>query len=189
MSMPSIHLDCAECDFHGCTSVTWGLYSYLVNNEEIPVNRVLGWCSDCDSFQPIECFDPEESFQEIVKSRDQLKRFQSSLIMQILNRTRRNQIQYYQDEINRHALNLYMISKRKGTEKCLTCGSSDTIKFDGDYSLEYESGLYQGVKRTGFIHPKCGGEFIATPNPMRYHMRFTPKYYDINGLLIPDNSS
>ena len=189
MSMPSIHLDCNKCEHHGCTSVTWGLYSYLIGDKEIPINRTLGWCKDCNGFKPIESFDPDESLNEIKASNDILKKLESNLLLNLLSSSRKNQINYYHDQVEKHTMMLYIISKRVGTEKCLECGSSAVIPFDGDCDLEYESGLFQGLKMTGFIHPDCGGEFIATPNPIRYHMRFTPKHYNINGCLIQSTSS
>jgi len=182
MSMPSIDLDCAKCGFHGSSSVVWGQFFYLLDGYQIPLNRHLGWCHDCESFKPIEYFDPDGCFRKIIEAREELKRFKTCSLMQVFSKSRRDLVKHYQEKIDKHILMLHLISKRTNTEKCLDCGSTHASPFDGDYSLTFESFQYHGVKQTGFIHPGCGGEFIATPNPMRFHRSFTPQYYNFDGL-------
>jgi len=45
-------------------------------------------------------------------------------------------------------------------------------------------GLFQGSKRTGFNHPDCGGEIIASSSDMRLNMSFTPRHYNPDGSAL-----
>ncbi len=189
MSMPTIHLNCDKCGYSVSTTVICGSYSYLVNEIKIPLKRKLGWCNCCNSFSAIEYFN-DDLFEEIINCRDHLEELQSRWILNCLSSSRRKEINSYQKKLIEVSLRLHIISERKGDEKCLSCGSNDILLFDGDYSLEYDiiDGLYKGTKKTGFIHPNCGGEFIAIPSSYRIIMGFTPKYYDKYGILIPDDA-
>ena len=184
MSMPSIHLDCEVCNHHSSSSITWGDYKYQIDTDLISIDRRLGWCFVCDTFVPIESFEPEDYLKEIHELQKSIEKLENNLILSFLSSRRKKDSKYFKEQINKNILSLYIAAKRIGTEKCLTCGSQETELFNGDYSLSYENGNYQGSKRTGFKHPGCGGEFIATPNPIRYHMRFTPQLYDINGYRV-----
>ncbi len=184
MSMPSINLTCEKCNFHGSTVATWGRFSYLYNETEIPVDRELGWCFGCNKLRPIECFCPDETLKVLEENTLELEKLQSKILWLVIRKIFYSDEAYYKEKIKTSALALYIASKRSGTEVCLECGGSEVSYFDGDYQLEYGGMLYKGEKRTGFLHPDCGGEFIATPSPIRLNIRFKTRYYNINGQFL-----
>ena len=184
MSMPSINLDCEKCDFHGSTSTVWGDFKYIENKNEFHLTRTLGWCFDCQRFVPIEDFSNiDEVIAEIGTLTAELKSDYEKWLSFLFSIFTRKHTIGRVDEISDLAKRLSLIRQRKGSEKCLACGSSNIKPFDGDYSLEFEvmEGLVQGSKRTGFTHPDCGGEIIASSSGMRLNMRFSPRYYNFDG--------
>jgi hypothetical protein len=185
MSMPSINLHCDKCDFHGCDTVLWGDYRYIDENGEYSIDRELGWCFECNELTAIESFKgSKEIIEEIEKITKGIKAdYQKSVIL-LLTRNAKNNKKYDIDKVSKLSKKLYINGLRIGTEKCLKCGSVNVTPFDGDYSLEYEGLNYQGRKHTGFVHPECGGEIIATPNPWRFNKRFITKYYAIDGTQV-----
>ncbi len=185
MSMPSIILKCDKCDYSSSDMVLWGPLLYLIDGREISMNRQLGWCHECRGLKPIEHFKPDEYLAKIKECQEELNKLQSKPFRLFFSISKRYRAKYYREDIEEQSLVLHISSKRQGTEKCLACSSDKVVPFDGDYSLEYDgAALYLGEKRTGFQHPECGGEFIATPNPIRFNVAFTPKHYDINGIRI-----
>ena len=168
--------------------VLWGPMLYLIDGKKISVDRRLGWCHECQELKPIEHFKPDEYLAGIREHQDKLSKLQSSPFKLFISVSKRYRAKLYQEEIEKQALALYITSKRRGTEKCLACGSDKVVSFDGDYSLEYDgAALYLGEKHTGFYHPGCGGEFVATPNPIRFNIAFIDKYYDINGIRLHED--
>jgi hypothetical protein len=87
------------------------------------------------------------------------------------------------------ARKLSLIRERKGTEKCLCCGAMSITRVDGVYSQVSRSKGRQEKWRTGFVHPNCGGEFLAKPNPIWLHPVFTPNYYTTDGMPLTSDSS
>ena len=76
---------------------------------------------------------------------------------------------------------LELIEERSGNERCLNCGSFDVKRFDGDFSqLNHFAGDTNAIP-TGFMHPECGGEFLATADPIRLFYKFAPKFYSVDG--------
>lgn len=180
MSMPSICLKCEKCGCHGDTFQLWGNYAYLVDGLEVSMSRQLGFCFDCNGLKPMELFDMESCRDTLVESVSSLKKIEAST----LSTFRRSEKSHYLTEIAKATHLLYIAAKRQGNERCLECGKTHISPFEGDYKLEYNGTLYMGSKRTGFVHPNCGGEFVATPNPVRLHMAFKSKFYDLDGKKI-----
>ncbi len=187
MSMPSIVLQCDKCDYAITDMVLWGHFSYQLDEREISIDRQLGWCHQCEALKSIERFDPDKYLARIRECQEELSQLQSSPFTLFISKSQRQKVSYYQEDIEKQAMALYIASKRMGTEKCLECGSDNVEPFNGDYSLECGGELYQGEKHTGFHHPGCGGEFIATPNPVRYNMALVHRVYDINGIKLHED--
>lgn len=181
MSMPSINLNCEKCDYSDTTMVTWGNFNYRYKKQTTPINRVLGWCFNCEKLAPIEDFsNSSEILAEIKDLINTLKSTSKRISITFSNKKYENRVEKL-EKIDQLSTQLNMIIERKGQERCLNCSSTNVSLFDGDYKLDYEGLLYKGLKKTGFIHPNCGGEIIATPNPIRFNMRFEPKFYSPDG--------
>lgn len=179
MSVPSKILTCDKCGLRSPMSRSSGNFKYLIGRNEVTVSSALGWCHDCNDFQAIEHFDAERHWDEILECRKEIARLESLLFPW----KKRRLIRYQQAQIEASTQMLYVFAKRKGTEKCLECGSTHVVPFDGDCSLKLDLGayVYIGEKSTGFFHPGCGGEFVATPSKVRLNTRFNPTFYDIEG--------
>ena len=185
MSMPSINLDCDKCDYSGSTMVAWGNYHYKFDEQIIALNRSLGWCLDCEGFVAVEDLNnASDILAELKQLTKPLKVHFSKRILVTLSQGIRQIRAQNLDEIDVLATKLKIIIERQGDERCLICSSLNIIAFNEDYALEVNGALYTGTKKTGFTHPVCGGEIIATPNPIRFNMKFTPKYYSLLGIKL-----
>jgi len=184
MSMPSIDLTCEKCQFKGSTRRTWGRYTYLDGRYKYPVDRELGWCYSCSDFAPIERFDADKAYDEASDCLRHINRLNNQTKFVVFKKNNKELIKHYQEKLEDAIFQQYQASRRKDTERCLTCGSDHVEPFDGDYELEYSNLQYRGSKRTGFLHPGCGGEFIATPNPVRLNVAFDERIYDVEGACL-----
>jgi hypothetical protein len=182
MSMAATDLICNQCGFQGTAAVLWGDFRYIKGGLEIPLSRTLGWCSDCSDFVPMEDFAiRDELLVEIQEALAPItvrtKRWAS---FALLGRTRRERL----DEVERLSAliaHLALIGERKGMEKCLHCGSTNVERFDGTYSKPNSYASRGTTDNTGFSHPGCGGEFLASVNPIRLNMIFDPRLYTLDG--------
>ena len=186
MSMPSVLLKCEKCEFSGCTAVNWGEHTYIEDDKEIAVSNILGWCANCSRFVPVEDFDDEE---EVIADLEQAIKIVSASIQKRLVVCISKRARNYRDGMldSLHALTrkLSLIRERKGTEKCLCCGSMSITRVDG---VSRSKGR-QEKWRTGFVHPDCGGEFLAKPNPIWLHPVLTPNYYTTDGMPLTSDCS
>ena len=182
MSIPWTDLDCDKCGFHGDDSVVLGNSRYVDGDCEIRLRKTLGWCSNCKEFVPIEHFeDNEEVAAEIEKILDGVKvRTKKRLSISLFGNRRKERLNRL-EELPGLIKRLVLIEKRKGREKCLHCGSVNVSRFDGDYS-QIDPYRPDGKSvHTGYLHPGCGGEILATASPMRFFNTFEAKLYSING--------
>jgi hypothetical protein len=185
MSMPSTDLVCSKCEFKGSDAVVWGDFRYIKGGLEIDLSRTLGWCSDCSDFVPVEDFDiRDELLSDIDEALEAISvRAKRWFSFSLLGRTRKDRLNEIERLSALIAL-LALVGERKGMERCLQCGSVNVIRFDGDYSDLDPYSSDKTPMHTGFSHPVCGGEFMASINPMRFHYIFEPRLYSINGYLI-----
>jgi hypothetical protein len=185
MSMPSTDLICDKCEFKGSDAVVWGDFRYIKGGLEIPLSRTLGWCAECSDFVPIEDFAiKDELLSDIDEALERItvrtKRWASFSLLKSTREHRLNEL----ERLSALIALLALVGERKGMEKCLHCGSLNVERFNGDYS-----GLdpYSSDKRaipTGFYHSGCGGEFMASVNPIRLNLIFEPRLYSVDGHLI-----
>jgi len=175
-------LECDKCGATGSTSATWGEYAYIDGGEEYSVNRILGWCPDCANCVPLEEFGDEErlitGLMEAVQDTGGYLRKRIVLFLSKSSVQRRN---YTLNKLEEMTWRLSLIRERKGTEKCLRCGSSNAQEFSGGIPVHKSWSHDPDIAATGFKHPGCGGEFIAIPNPVRLSLVITPNYYTVDG--------
>jgi len=81
---------------------------------------------------------------------------------------------------------MVLAKQRSGDEKCLNCGSHDTMPFIGNPGLtEILSNdfIYSGSSPTGFIHPNCdcSGKIIAVGDDMRFNLVPSTNIYRMDG--------
>jgi hypothetical protein len=185
VSIPFTTLECDKCGFQGGDGLVNGDFRYVDGHFEMPVRRTLGWCSDCQSFAPIEDFnDKEEVTTEIQKIIEESKiPTRKRLSFSLFSKPRNKRVNRF-SEIPALNKRLALIEKRQGHEKCLHCGSVNVSRFDGDYS-EIDTFTYsQKIIHTGYFHPGCGGEILATASPMRFFIKYEPKFYSVDGYRI-----
>lgn len=182
MSMPSTDLTCSKCGLRGSNAVVWGDFRYIEGDREIPLSRTLGWCADCCKFVPMEDFAIKDrllaEIEEIL--RPIKERVNQRVSFSLLSGTRQHRLNEI-DRLSTLVEQLVLIGDRKGSERCLKCGSVSVERFDGDYTgLDpYESG--EKTVNTGYYHPGCGGEFLASISPIRFNIIFEPRFYSKDG--------
>ncbi len=189
MSMPTYDLICSRCDYQSSSMVTWGRFVYEDGNSAFPCKHQLGWCENCAGFVPMEAFDAsDQEFQEIESSHDWLRRYSDSAWQHFLNwliPSRRKWLTRQHDRLEGAIKVMKLSMKRKGTERCLDCGSRNVVPFRGNIGVTLaDNFVFAGSSNTGFIHPHCGGEFIAKGSGTRYLVRFTTRRYDTEGERI-----
>ena len=186
MSVPSVILNCDKCVHESSSRVLWGSYEYFIDDQTFHLNKQLGWCNQCHDFSPIENLDPAYYLEQVRDIEVSINELQTRAIMLFLNPILRNKLAKKRQKLNKASKLLKAIQLRQGMERCLKCSSIKVFKAEIDYTLEYSlnMGLYSGEKHTGFLHPSCGGEFIATPCPIRFNVKHIPRYYNLDGVNI-----
>ncbi len=184
MSAQSVNLNCEICGLQSSTREVWGEFYYLYNDLKIPVNRTLGWCKQCKKFCPIENFNHQKNICEEMDSLISYfnNDYSHKTFLFIGKKLRENRL-FKLNLIKILNEQLKLISTRAGSEKCLICGSSNIDSSIGEFlSKNQEINEHNtGHARTGFIHPNCGGEIIASPSPIHINMEFTPRFYNPDG--------
>lgn len=178
MSMPATLLDCEKCGYGGSASVTRGDFRYQIGGSEYPVSRKLAWCLDCSGFVPAEDF---ESYEEQNYSREDTL---SAPVGGIFNRL----FSVRKRRIEKTPIVAAAKPKRPPMqarpERCLSCGGINFLDVDIDHEKLDPFAPEQPPLRTGFIHPQCGGEFLASLSQGWFNVRFEPKYFDSDGMPI-----
>ncbi len=181
MSMPSIDLTCDKCSYKTSTMKLWGQRYYLVDGKTAHVSRQFGYCHDCDDVVPIESLELDELLDRINRLLESIAELKRSRLKLLFSSYRRKLLDSELSEV----IILNRLITRQGTEKCLKCSSDRIEIMKGDFMLDYDiGGLYSGEKHTGMKHHKCGGEFVATPCGVRFNVRFTPVYYNLDGTKV-----
>jgi hypothetical protein len=199
MSLPVTKFYCKKCDFEGGDVGTWGMHEYVLpNSVRIPINRLLGWCDDCDQIASVELFSRTESEKEVQQAEDAVEEH-----MQLLPRRRWWQLhQFVFYWIWKHRVTeweskqfdllcklddakdvVVHLQQRKTPPRCLECGSR---KVHAPVVTNSETDEYLEEKpcATGFVHPGCGGEIWMRMDGMRIALKPSVKYYTPEGDLI-----
>jgi hypothetical protein len=186
MSMATYQLHCERCDYSAGSGLTWGHFEYETDSGRLPVDRTLGWCNHCHGFQPIEAFnnvDEEWLMADVARLADSVKAGVWGRLWRLFGFfTREDQRSL---ETVREAIDsLLLASRRRGSERCLRCGSTDHQVFN--YAMQPDEQLnYTGTQQTGFTHPGCGGTIQLVGEGMRFAMSFhSKKVYSAEGELL-----
>lgn len=187
MSMPSVVLTCDACGISANTSMLHQSFRYWYKDTEVLLPRSLGFCLDCNNFSPIEDFDQyigsaiesvESHAPAVIKMAQRILSFLPFAFM-------RKRRQHSAQELISNAYFLAIAHTRRGDERCMCCLSRNIFKFDGNGKIRYDrTGVYLGSSATAFVHPGCGGKFVAEASPFRFIMARHPRYFEVNGMEI-----
>lgn len=191
MSVPHIDLTCNKCGEGSSPGQLNKHRVYLDGDVEIPVYSTLAWCEHCATLRPVEHFNDtvwtQEEIDEIDAELVQLTDTWFKRLSIRLFNSNRGHREWLDERRTALTHRLALIEERRGDEACLICGSRDLKPFTGDYSLELgDTFAYVGSKPTGFIHPGCGGEFIATGSDIRFHFARITYCYSPDGEFIEE---
>lgn len=191
MSVPHINLTCDRCEASWSPLQLNKHRVYLDGDVEVPIYSTLGWCESCAALRPVEHFeDAVWTQQEIDEIEAELQSLSDTWMKRLGLRLfpgKRVSVDWRAEKLSSLQHRLVLIAKRRGDEACLVCGSRQLQPFTGDYSLEMDGTFsYVGSKPTGFIHPGCGGEFIATGSDIRFIFSRITYCYSVEGRLIEE---
>jgi len=191
MSMPTYKVCCDKCDFQAWSYKLWGAKEYVDSKgEEIPLDTTFSWCNKCQSIEPIESFDNTATYvSKLHQSLAAIKADTNSIIklffIRLMSSVRVTD-KYFLNESQVYARKIEQDIKRKGTEKCLTCGSNNVELYAGDKSIGWH--LFPEVDgENAFIniqHPNCGGEFYIPSKLNRIGMALERRMFSLDGLEI-----
>jgi hypothetical protein len=106
-------------------------------------------------------------------------------LLNFLSKGRRARQSELLHEIQMNTATLRNAFRRKGTERCLECGSSDVKAFDGDVNITLsDDSVFEGSNKTGFIHPGCGGELVARGSGARFNIARETRIYTPHGDFV-----
>lgn len=195
MSVASTQISCSNCSFSASDSVTWGRFSYeLDDGTRIPLQRCLGWCHHCDDVVAIEAITPISRQLTDIFGRPRKSAIQLQLDLQKAKNRLRNIFGFGKSEIARLTSDLEstvkeerendvynnLVESRIGSARCLRCSMRDV------HPLKI-SRVTEGAPSvsTGFIHPECGGQILAGKSGFRVSMRFDRvRLYDCEGCFL-----
>ncbi len=177
-----IHFECNRCEYVETSMVLWGRLVYSVNGTKIPIHRELCYCQNCEALTAKEKFDIDKLKTQITHFQ-RVETSQQGLISRLLSSLKKSNDEDAK-KLDAYKLLLESLTNRITNERCLECGSTDVLPFNGDFDLEYENRFYKGVLMTGFKHPNCGGEFIAKGSDIALNIRFEEKLYSLDGKRV-----
>tara|TARA_R110001592_G_scaffold254784_2_gene518241 strand:+ start:1768 stop:2355 length:588 start_codon:yes stop_codon:yes gene_type:complete len=188
MSMPTFKVCCDKCDYEAWSLKLWGAKKYI-NSEglSIPIDVTLSWCNNCRALEPVESFDnTSEYVTKLQAALNNIKANTNSvlklLFIRLMSRLRITD-KYFLDEAQEYARKIELDLKRKGTEKCLTCGSGDVDLYSGEQSIDWHliSESESDNTLVNIKHPYCGGEFYVPPDFIRIAMSAETQTFTVNG--------
>ena len=188
MSFPTMGIVCDRCDYRMSFTELAGRRVYADADGEVEMGVWFGWCRECGELRPVESFgdagrlvkEVEEALAELMASSPGLGRIRWH------GPGRRRRDAAAAETVRAAVRRLALAVERRGTERCLHCGSRDITPFDGKVDLEYDTGLGTFVGRcpSGVHHPGCGGEFIVVPETARCSLVPKKWIYSRDGLLM-----
>jgi hypothetical protein len=197
-------LTCDSCNYIGASSAVWGHFIYdSPSDNDVWVNRELGWCYQCEDLAPIEVLPSLESIQEI----EHMIEKKAQELHEIKQKARQGrsflrkllQLPAYMPDTGRmvesdqfrfkHNLaeerkRFDLLKGRKSKPRCLSCGNERCFVLP-EYTKPPGSDEYPGEPvSTEIKHPNCGGNLMVQYSGIRASMIFEHRIYDIEGRLI-----
>lgn len=166
----TFYCDC--CDFEQDSSHTWGRREYVLpDGVHISLNWEIGWCQDCDGIAPIESLieepwqiDLREAKENIDKYSPAPVRYWWQLHRWIFASAWANRLndwksgrEFFLAKVFDAEDGLSLLKSRLSPPKCLSCGGlrvTAPLVISGE-ELDYP---VSEPKRTGTLHPICGGQ-------------------------------
>jgi hypothetical protein len=194
MSLPVTSYTCTKCDFTQGDARTWGVKEYVLENGlRIPLNWSLGWCHDCNGLAAVEALSETVCREEMAEAQSDLDGFGPPPVRRwwqlhrfLLRGWWRKKVEnwmYCACDVEDARDALRLVQERKSPPRCLACGSRRV-----DAPLVTDRSEWKdeaGRRRTGFIHPGCGGEIMQFMNgDFRLGLRPSIRRYTAEGEFI-----
>ncbi len=186
MSINSSLIKCGTCDYSSSMGVNHGIFYYVSEGKEYNVERSYGWCYDCNEFSSIEALRNTSSLvKQLKETQNKITNLENTGFWYKLTskyKKLKEENSYYLEYIEKLKWRIEFLKGRSTMPKCLTCGSDNVTMIDV-YELDYYN---DGIDRLqiGFAHPGCGGELWIVKDHIRGIIKFTPRYYDLDGIRI-----
>lgn len=202
MSWPVTTFYCSNCDFENTDIGSWRAKRYLLpNGVRLDVNWRLGWCDDCAKIVAVEDLsedaprlDLQEAQQKIANQPPQPVRRWWQLHWFIFTGIWRKHVDAWevamfqaQSMEDDAASMLGLIRDRKSAPKCLTCGSTHT---HAPLITNEEPWIDTAQpKRTGFVHPLCGGDILMQMDDFRIALKPSTWHYKTEGIRLAEEQA
>jgi excinuclease UvrABC ATPase subunit len=167
----------------------WGAYVYVDQQDEFSCNRTYGWCKHCAGITAVEDFTNINGQLEQIRMRSAWLKDESASFWHhficLFSTAKRKYSQSHLDDVNNAVKTITLANKRRGTERCLSCGSNavQTLKIvDGALQMQNSSGII----KDNFAHPDCGGEFLIENNDIWFSVRGRKKIYSHDGKFVEE---
>lgn len=184
MSMPMYTIKCSGCDYATSNRITWGHFEYESGEKRLSVKRDIAWCNQCHELAAVESFTVGSFDEEWIWV--ELDSLQQEVMPSFWRYIRaRFNGQYRKtsgclEQVRSRIDELLLAIRRKGTERCLTCGSQDLKVFH-----VADAGMSDSLSPPEFIHPGCGGQICTSDSSMRISMAFRHiRVYSLNGEFL-----
>lgn len=158
MSMPYSVIYCDSCDYRCASHVLWGIFRYRFDDgHESYMERLLGWCTDCESVCPVEDLPHSAVLdRQLAEVREQLGRLASNVVWgwaaSVFSRKRKSEIHELREREADLTHVQQMLASRVAPPRCLRCASTSTaplpLRVPGSKQYDYALGT---------PHPGCGG--------------------------------
>lgn len=179
MATPFRTLKCDRCGERFSADYTYAKFVYeLPAGSQIPLERVLCWCSICHSIQEMEDLGYSTLVEQLSAKAAELAAY-SGLWNQLLPEPRKVQAKLRQ-EITETSRRIDYLKNRSIPPKCLRCGGTavtalPAIDWPSDENVSSPSGL---------THPGCGGALFASWKLLFISEMYPTLVHDPSGVFL-----
>lgn len=201
MSMPVATYGCTACDLSCWDAGTWGYRYYLYGGAKVRMRVAIGWCHACADLGVVEVLPDAAGELERQRTLDAYRAELSEVLATDPPRKRwwqfsarksteqanlKHYVESAAEALAEYRLARHALSSRLSRGRCLRCGSEDCQQLP-PHEIKYYDPEPQ-PEPIGFEHPGCGGQITIYCDDLRVSMRLTERAYDLEGLLIGDDS-